>query len=213
MTLALVFFFVFLSPPSSHAVGAASAQLASPQEAQPQGTTPETDPDTKSSHHSAKPLKTSSAVAPSKRPQNKKKGSEGCKAASASGTGATSSPASSTTSPQAADPPAPKNCPPPKIVVQQGGTSEPSIQLAGGPPGGQASQAKNNVTQMLDSTEGNLKKLSARQLSITEQDAVSQIHQFVDQSKAAVATGDTERARTLAWKAQTLSQDLVNPKQ
>jgi hypothetical protein len=66
---------------------------------------------------------------------------------------------------------------------------------------------------MLDSTEGNLKKLSARQLSITEQDAVSQIHQFVDQSKAAVATGDTERARTLAWKAQTLSQDLVNPKQ
>jgi hypothetical protein len=97
-------------------------------------------------------------------------------------------------------------------VVRQGGTSEPSIQLAGGPAGNQSIQAKDNVTQMLDSTEGNLKKLSGRQLSATEQDTLAQARQFIEQSKAAVAAGDTERARTLAWKAQTLSADLTNPK-
>lgn len=65
---------------------------------------------------------------------------------------------------------------------------------------------------MLDSTGENLKKLSERQLSATEQDTVAQIRQYMDQSKTAVTAGDTERARTLAWKAQTLSEDLVNPK-
>jgi len=40
---------------------------------------------------------------------------------------------------------------------------------------------------------------------------VTQIRQFMAQSKAAVADGDMERARTLAWKAETLSEDLVNP--
>jgi hypothetical protein len=97
-------------------------------------------------------------------------------------------------------------------VVRQGGTSQPSIQLAGAPAGVQATQAKDNATQMLDSTEENLKKLSGRQLSESEQDSVAQIRQFMDQSKAAVAGGDNERARTLAWKAETLSEDLVNPK-
>lgn len=65
---------------------------------------------------------------------------------------------------------------------------------------------------MVDATEANLKKISERQLSAEEQGTVTQIRQFVEQSKAAVAEGDTERARTLAWKAQTLSEDLVDPK-
>lgn len=64
---------------------------------------------------------------------------------------------------------------------------------------------------MLDAAESNLKKLEGRQLSDTEQDMVTQIRQFMEQSKTAVAAGDTERAHTLAWKAQTLSEDLVKP--
>jgi hypothetical protein len=33
----------------------------------------------------------------------------------------------------------------------------------------------------------------------------------MEQSKAAMSQGDLERARTLAWKAQLLSDDLVKP--
>jgi hypothetical protein len=40
---------------------------------------------------------------------------------------------------------------------------------------------------------------------------VKQVRQFIDQSKTATAAGDLESARTLAWKAQLLSDELVNP--
>jgi hypothetical protein len=64
---------------------------------------------------------------------------------------------------------------------------------------------------MLDTTEANLKKIGDRQLNTEQQDMVTQIHQFMTQSKAAVGDGDLERARTLAWKAQLLSEELVKP--
>jgi hypothetical protein len=105
----------------------------------------------------------------------------------------------------------PNPCPPPKVIVRQGGTSEPSIQLAGGSGGNQVSHQKDTANQMLDATEENLKKIAERQLSSEQQDMVNQIHQFRDQSKAAVAAGDLDRARTLAWKAQVLSEELVKP--
>lgn len=62
---------------------------------------------------------------------------------------------------------------------------------------------------MLGTTEENLKKIAGRQLSPSQQDMVTQIRQFMDQSKHAVGAGDLERARTLAWKAQLLSEELV----
>ena len=92
--------------------------------------------------------------------------------------------------------------------MRQGGTAEPSIQLAGGD---QASQKKDAVKQMLGSTEANLKKIAGLPLSDAQKGTVVQIHQFVDQSKAALAAGDVERGNTLAWKAQLLSEDLVQP--
>jgi hypothetical protein len=112
------------------------------------------------------------------------------------------------------DPPtksAPTPCPPPKIIVRQGGTSEPSTQLAGGTPGGQTSHDRDTANQMLDTTRANLKKIAGSQLTPNQQDMVNQIHQFMDQSKAAVDAGDLDRARTLAWKAQLLSEELVKP--
>jgi hypothetical protein len=66
---------------------------------------------------------------------------------------------------------------------------------------------------MLGATTQNLKKISSRQLNANQQDEVAQIHQFMDQSKAATAAGDLDRARTLAWKAQMLSEALANPGQ
>lgn len=105
----------------------------------------------------------------------------------------------------------PGNCPPPKIIVRQGGTTEPSIQLAGGPTADEAARKKGAINQMLEVTDQNLKKAAARQLTSTQQDTVTQAKQFLEQSRAAVTDGDLERARTLAWKAQVLSEDLVNP--
>jgi hypothetical protein len=106
---------------------------------------------------------------------------------------------------------APSNCPPAKIIVRQGGTSEPSIQLVGGPSGEQATQQRNNANQMLAAADENLKKIAGRELTASQQDMVNQVHQFMEQSKAATTTGDLDRARTLAWKAQLLSEELVNP--
>jgi hypothetical protein len=40
---------------------------------------------------------------------------------------------------------------------------------------------------------------------------VSQIKQFMEQSKAAVAAGDLERGHNLALKAHLLSDELVKP--
>jgi hypothetical protein len=62
---------------------------------------------------------------------------------------------------------------------------------------------------MLGTTDANLKQIAGRQLSATQQAMVNQIRQFMDQSKAAVVDGELERARTLAWKAQVLSEELV----
>ncbi|HUO17388.1 MAG TPA: hypothetical protein VMX38_20570 [Verrucomicrobiae bacterium] len=101
------------------------------------------------------------------------------------------------------------NCPPKIKVVPHGGTSEPSIQLAGGD---QANQQR-DTNQMLQSTEDNLKKIEGKQLTSDQQQMVNQVRQFMDQSKSAVHTGDLDRARTLAWKAQVLSEELVKPKE
>jgi len=134
-------------------------------------------------------------------------------AASGAGESAPADPAGGGTAPTANPATAETNCPPPKKIVRQGGTSDPNIQLAGGTGGQQATQQRTTANQMLDATEENIKKISGRQLSAGQRDVLAQIHQFVDQSKAASASGDLERARTLAWKAQTLSEELAKPAQ
>lgn len=153
-----------------------------------------------------------------KRAHKKRVAATDCGAASASSAAKSSPDGKSSTGPaaggseQSAKSGEPlKNCPPPKIVVNQGGAAEPSIQLAGGPTTGQASEQKNAAIQLLGTTEENLKKISGRQLSSDQQQTVTQIHQFIQQSKTAAANGDSERARNLAWKAELLSEDLVNP--
>lgn len=145
-----------------------------------------------------------------------------CDSAPAAGTGSTTA-GTGTPSTAPADPvagasaPAPKtqsaptHCPPSKIIVRQGGTSEPSIQLEGGAVGDQAASQRDKANQMLGATEANLKKLVGLQLTQNQQDMVSQVRQFMQQSRTAVAAGDLERARTLAWKAELLSEELVKP--
>ena len=95
--------------------------------------------------------------------------------------------------------------------MRQGGASETAIPLAGGPGGDQATQQQNTANQMLVAADENLKKIAGQTLTASQQDMVNQIHQFSKQSKDATAAGDLDRARTLAWKAQLLSEELVKP--
>ena len=156
---------------------------------------------------SAQTLPPTKKPAAAKRPRHKKAAAVNCTPAAASsgntsgtGTGGNGS-GSGTAS-------APTNCPPPpKIIVRQGGTSEPSIQLAGD----QASTQREATNQLLSSTDANLKKLEGHALNANQQDMVNQVRQFTQQSRSAMQAGDFERARTLAWKAQLLSEELVNP--
>jgi len=67
------------------------------------------------------------------------------------------------------------------------------------------------VNQLLGATNQNLKKTGGWQLNSSQQDTITQTRQFVKQSEDAMADGDLERARTLAWKAELLSEDLINP--
>src|ERR1039458_10225186 len=113
--------------------------------------------------------------------------------------------------PNAAENSAPSTpCPPPKKVVRNGGSDETAIQLTGGTTGEQASHER-STNQLMAATEENLKKIEARQLSPSQQEMVSQIKQFREQSKTAAAAGDLDRAHNLALKAHLLSDELVKP--
>ena len=238
MTLA-VFFFVSVSctawmqPPLAALPARQSAEQAVPtaktpstdgttKEAQDQGKTPPAEAVNKPAASAQAP----SAKKPSaSKPRRKKKvAASNCvpaaakpstSAASGSTAADSTSEGTAQTDPLAAgSPPAPNPptvCPPSKIIVRQGGTSEPTIRLAGGAVGDQAVQQRDTANQMLAATQTNLKKIAGRQLTANQQDMVNQIHQFIDQSRNAVASGDLERARTLAWKAQLLSEELVKP--
>jgi hypothetical protein len=226
MTLASILLFGIFATPAVVAAGPVIMQSA-PQstpanspEKQDQGTaaTSQNAPAEKPpAQPSAAPKKTSRAH----HPRRKKNAStdcgalpapakEGAPASNPPSTAPAGTPAATTTqSPGTGG--ASKPCPPPKIVVRQGGTSEPSIQLAGGPSDQQTAQKKDGVNKLLGDTEDNLKKIAGTQLSSVQQETITQIRQFMQQSRSAVTEGDLERARTLAWKAETLSEDLVKP--
>ena len=103
--------------------------------------------------------------------------------------------------------------PTPKIVVRQGGTSEPSIQLAGGTSGNRTSSERDTANQMLDATRREPEK-NRGHATHNEPAGHGQpnppVHGPVESSRH---LGDLDRARTLAWKAQLLSEELVKPKE
>jgi hypothetical protein len=73
----------------------------------------------------------------------------------------------------------------------------------------QASRQRQSTTELLATTDSNLKQLAARQLNVTQQDSVSQIRKYMEQAKTAEDAGDVQRAQNLASKALLLSDDLV----
>jgi hypothetical protein len=103
-------------------------------------------------------------------------------------------------------------CPPPKIVVRNGGTSEGTVQLSGGSSAGKESPRRAGTDKLLGSTEEALKKIDSLQLDSTQQQTAKQIHQYVVQSKTALAAGDLDLAHNLALKAHLLADELLKPR-
>lgn len=113
--------------------------------------------------------------------------------------------------PVAKKPPAPKpaEAEPPKVVVHEGSTTDPGVEFSPSVPKPQADAQLQNVNRLLDATDANLKKISGKQLSDTQQDMVKQIRAYMQQAKAAAGESDVHQATNLATKARMLSDELV----
>lgn len=98
---------------------------------------------------------------------------------------------------------------PNKRVVRNGSTTDPIVQISPSLTAEQASHQRQSTTQLLATTDANLKKISGRQLNPSQQDMVNQIHKYMEQAKTAEDAGDLARARNLAIKARLLSDELL----
>jgi hypothetical protein len=96
-----------------------------------------------------------------------------------------------------------------KVVVKNGGTAEPAVQLSPRLSEEQASHQRENTDGLLATTDSNLKQMSAHSLSPGQQDTVAQIRSYMQQAKVASSAGDLERAYNLAFKARLLSDELL----
>ena len=98
---------------------------------------------------------------------------------------------------------------PHKIVVREGGASEPAAQIAPGVTPAEATRQRHNAEQLLGSTDDKLKQLTGRTLDAKQQETVGQIRNYMEGVRSALKEGDVRRANTLAQKAHLLSEDLV----
>jgi hypothetical protein len=98
---------------------------------------------------------------------------------------------------------------PEKKVVRNGGTDEPTEDLSSGLNQQKASEQAKRADELLASSDANLKKISGRQLSASQQDTVMQIKSYMEQATAAKNSGDMQRAYNLAVKANLLSAELA----
>lgn len=97
---------------------------------------------------------------------------------------------------------------PAKTVVRNGSTTDPTVAISPGLSEQQISQQMKKTDQLLAAADANLKVISGRQLSASQQDTVTQIKSFIEQAKTASSSGDVQRAYNLANKANLLSVDL-----
>jgi hypothetical protein len=97
---------------------------------------------------------------------------------------------------------------PGKVVVRNGGARDDTVQLLPGGSQEQNAHGRENADQLVAATEQNLKKLSARQLTSSQQSTLEQIQTYLRQARSAADAGDFSRANTLAYKARLLSDEL-----
>jgi outer membrane biosynthesis protein TonB len=97
----------------------------------------------------------------------------------------------------------------PKVVVKNGGATDPAVKISPTLSQQQASSQRQSSAQLTNDTDANLKKISGRQLTTSQQDTVKQIQQYMQEAKTAGDAGDLEREHNLALKAHLLSEELV----
>jgi hypothetical protein len=100
---------------------------------------------------------------------------------------------------------------PGKIVIRNGGAKDDTPQLTPGGGREQESHSRESTVQLLATTDANVKKLASRHLTPAQQVTLEQIRSYVAQAKLASDAEDMIRARTLAYKARLLSDDLSKP--
>jgi len=98
---------------------------------------------------------------------------------------------------------------PRRVVVRRGGVDAPTAQISPGMTEEQARRQRQRAEQFLDSTENNLRQLAGRKLDQNQWDTIAQIRNYMAGARSALKDGDPRRARTLAFKARLLSDDLV----
>lgn len=176
--------------------------------------TSSTSPQTKHAAQKAKKKTSANLNCPPNHPQAKKFGKHSANVSQGSSQATTSAQAGNSARNTGKDPSkaqAPTNCPPTITVIRNGGSQEPSIELLGGAGGQQASNEKTTTDQLLAATKENLDKVSGKNLSSSQQAMITQIQQFISESRESVAAGEMDRGRTLAMKAKLLSDELAKP--
>jgi len=96
-----------------------------------------------------------------------------------------------------------------KVVVRNGGAKEGAAEIEPGLSKEQELHNRENTSQLLSTTDANLKKIAGRQLTPAQQSMVEKIHTYMNQSKEASSAGDLNRAHTLAFKAHLLSDEVA----
>ena len=100
---------------------------------------------------------------------------------------------------------------PKKTIVDNGGASDPTVQLSPGVSAEAASRARQSTNLLLSTAESNLKTAAERQLNASQQDTVTQVREYMKQAKTSADAGDLQRAHNLAFKAKLLSDELAKP--
>ncbi len=98
---------------------------------------------------------------------------------------------------------------PRKIVVREGGASEPAAQIAPGVTPAEAARQRENAERWLGAADDQLKRLAGRTLNARQQETVEQIRNYMDGARSALKEGDARKASTLAQKAHLLAEDLA----
>jgi outer membrane murein-binding lipoprotein Lpp len=74
----------------------------------------------------------------------------------------------------------------------------------------EVSAARQQMTSSLNEAEKNLARSQGRTLNATQSDLAAKIKQFIGDAQSASREGDWTRARSLATKAQVLSEELAS---
>jgi len=98
---------------------------------------------------------------------------------------------------------------PRKIMVREGGASEPAAQIAPDMTPAEAARQRQDAERLLASADDQLKVLAERALDPRQQETVGQIRNYMGGARSALQEGDLRRANTLAQKAHLLADDLV----